>query len=580
MTRRFGFGLMFLLIACGEPRSEKTTLDFLQPYLDTMDAVFDEERAMETVRRLTRFHRLTGTPEYDNAVAIVMTGLNQAGYGSDSGFTASLESYPLDGPLAWRPISGKLKFSGRHGNSVITDFDSIPLMLCENSYPFKGPLTVVDVDSGEKEDDYLRKDLRGKIVLGLAPPAVLFYHAVKNRGAAGVISAHVPELNRPNESPDIVVQDMIPYSADIRSFGIKISPNQHRRLQETLKRGESRIEVDLVSEFIPGQLKVVTAQIQGTKKPQEHLVLIAHLDHYRPGANDNASGAAVLMELAQSARQAIVDGRLKAPERTIDFIWVSEYVNEFRSGGTGAWIRNHMETFKNTVAMISLDMVGENTKKTGGVCRIERFPDPAVRWSERYLETASGWGKEPIGEHLIRGTYLNDYLISVFTSRSRGRDWIFVSNPFEGGSDHVPFVEAGVPAVLTWHFPDRFYHSSLDDADKVDPAEMKNIGVSVGAAVFGLASLSYDQGAELLPLLETAAKQRFEVELTTAQKRIGSGFPRAVEEEVLNAWSTWYEEAVVSTERLIPDPKFRKLTDVSRDVVRDYAKTAIQQIAH
>lgn len=579
MTRRFGFGLLVFLIACGKPYSEKTTLDFLQPYLDTMDVVFDAERAMETVRRLTRFHRLTGTPEYDSAAAIVMTGLHDAGYGSDSAFTASLESYPLDGPFAWRPVRGKLKFSGGKHN-VIADFDSIPLMLCENSYPYKGRLTVVDVGSGEKEDDYLRKDLRGKIVLGQAPPSVLFYHAVKNRGAAGVISANVPELNRAKEFPDIVTLDKIPYSTDIRSFGIKISLNQYRELQAALERGESKIEVDLVSEFIPGQLNVATAQILGTTRPQEHLVLLAHLDHYRPGANDNASGAAALLELARSVRQAIVDGRLKSPERTIDFIWVSEYVNEFRSGGTGAWIRNHMESFKNTVAMISLDMVGEDTKKTGGVCRIERFPDPAVRWSERYLETSSGWGKEPIGEHLIRGTYLNDYLISVFTSRSRGRNWVFVSNPFEGGSDHVPFVEAGVPAVLTWHFPDQFYHSSMDDVDKVDPVEMKNIGVSVGAAIIGLASMSYDDGTEILTLLETAAKKRFEAELTTAQKRIDSGFSRVDEEEVLNAWSTWYEEAVGSTERLIPDPKFRKFTEASREAIRDHAKKAIQQIAH
>lgn len=580
MTRHLQFGMAFLFIACSEPRTEKTALDFLQPYLDTMDAVFDEGRAMETVRRLTRFHRLTGTPDYDSAVAIVMAGLGD-GYGSVSGFTASLESYPLDGPVAWRPISGTLKFMDRQrNNGVIADFDSVPLMVCENSYSFKGRLTIVDVGSGEKEDDYLRKDLRGKVVLGKAPSAVMFHHAVKNRSAAGVISAYVPELNKPDESPNVITRDHIPYSTEIRSFGIKISPNQYRRIREALERGESNVDVNLKSEFITGQLKVVTAQIQGNSKPRDHLVLIAHLDHYRPGANDNASGSAVLLELARSIRQAIVEGRLKAPERTIDFIWVSEYINEFRSGGTGAWIRNHLETFKNTIAAVSLDMVGENTKKTGGVCRIERFPDPAVRWSERYLETASGWGKEPIGEHLIRGTYLNDYLISAFTSRSRGRNWVFVSNPFEGGSDHVPFVEAGVPAVLAWHFPDRFYHSSLDDVDQVDSAEMKNIGVSVGAAAIGLASLSYDQGAELLTLLETAAKSRFEVEIATAQKRIGSGFPRAGEEEVLNAWLSWYEEAILSTERLIPDPKFQKLIEASRDVVRDYAETANQHIAY
>ena len=50
------------------------------------------------------------------------------------------------------------------------------------------------------------------------------------------------------------------------------------------------------------------------------------------------------------------------------------------------------------------------------------------------------------------------------------------TNPYEGGSDHTVFVEAGVPSLLNWHFTDRYYHTNLDRPDKTSAAEMKNVG--------------------------------------------------------------------------------------------------------
>ena len=41
------------------------------------------------------------------------------------------------------------------------------------------------------------------------------------------------------------------------------------------------------------------------------------------------------------------------------------------------------------------------------------------------------------------------------------------TNPFEGGSDHTPFLQFKKPGVLFWHFTDVFYHTDGDRLDKV-----------------------------------------------------------------------------------------------------------------
>ncbi|MEZ5284038.1 MAG: M28 family peptidase [Vicinamibacterales bacterium] len=53
------------------------------------------------------------------------------------------------------------------------------------------------------------------------------------------------------------------------------------------------------------------------------------------------------------------------------------------------------------------------------------------------------------------------------------------TSPYEGGSDHTSFLRAGVPALLNWHFTDRYYHTNLDTIDKVSAAEMGHVAAIV-----------------------------------------------------------------------------------------------------
>src|SRR6185295_1360599 len=77
-----------------------------------------------------------------------------------------------------------------------------------------------------------------------------------------------------------------------------------------------------------------------------------HLDHQRPGANDNASGCVTIMEIARAVAKLIADGKLPAPKRTLRFIWPPEIE------GTFALLTSRPELTRKFKAVVHMDMVG------------------------------------------------------------------------------------------------------------------------------------------------------------------------------------------------------------------------------
>ena len=111
--------------------------------------------------------------------------------------------------------------------------------------------------------------------------------------------------------------------------------------------------------------------------------------------------------------------------------------------------------------MLSLDMTGEDVTKTGGTFLIEKQPDPSAVWA-RPSDPHTEWGASEVKADSLKGSLLNDVHLAVCARRSKDTGWVVRTNPYEGGSDHTVFGEAGVPALLDWHFTDRYYHTNLD----------------------------------------------------------------------------------------------------------------------
>ena len=131
--------------------------------------------------------------------------------------------------------------------------------------------------------------------------------------------------------------------------------------------------------------------------------------------------------------------------------------------------------------MFSLDMTGEDTTKTGGTFLIEKQADPSAVWP-RPSDPHTEWGASKVQAESLKGSLLNDLHLAVAMRRAKDTKWVVRTNPYEGGSDHTAFADAGVPSLLNWHFTDRYYHTNLDRPDKTSPAEMTNVGVAVATS--------------------------------------------------------------------------------------------------
>src|SRR6202011_1867014 len=112
-----------------------------------------------------------------------------------------------------------------------------------------------------------------------------------------------------------------------QTFGFMVSLKTARALRERLAKSEEiRLHATVKAGQHPGNYEVVTATIPGAdpKLKDEEIAFSCHLDHQRPGANDNASGCVTILEVARTLQKLIQDGKLARPPRTIRFIWPPE----------------------------------------------------------------------------------------------------------------------------------------------------------------------------------------------------------------------------------------------------------------
>jgi Zn-dependent M28 family amino/carboxypeptidase len=316
-------------------------------------------------------------------------------------------------------------------------------------------------------------------------------------------------------------------------------------MRERLKNGPVQVKVDIESTFYEGPNRSLIAEIPGAIKPDERIVVVAHVQE--PGANDNASGSATLYVMAASLAHAIRTRALVAPRRTLTFIWTDEI------RGSRQWLTANPELAKAVQYMFSLDMTGEDTAKTGGTFLIEKQPDPSAVWP-RPSDPHSEWGASQVKAETLKGSLLNDLHLAVCLRQAKETKWVVRTNPYEGGSDHTVFGEAGIPSLLNWHFTDRYYHTNLDRPDKTSALEMLNVGVAVGTSAWFLASADERDANAVVDLLAASAASRLALEQKQGAALVAVATDRGKAEEIeaalMAAWRKWYGEALESVRRL------------------------------
>ncbi|MEE9408178.1 MAG: M28 family peptidase [Polaribacter sp.] len=341
------------------------------------------------------------------------------------------------------------------------------------------------------------------------------------------------------------------------------------RLKKSLEKGKVSLNVKVETNIYPSEELTIIADIKGNEKPKERLVFSAHIQE--PGANDNATGVGVALEMASLTAKFIQQKEFQ-PKRTLTFLWGDEIVS------TRRYVKEDSIRAKDIKWGISLDMVGEDTEKTGGIFLIEKMPDPSAIWT-RGNDKHTEWGGSKMKLSQMKPHYLNDFLINKFKKQGKRANWKVSTNPFEGGSDHVPFLRENIPSVLFWHFTDQFYHTDNDRIDKVSKTTLKNVGTTALIAGYTLLNADENTAKSILFNLEKAAVSRLNEELKQSKIALNKGDSLKTQLLIINAWNNWYQESFTTTIDMVSyKNNLNKEIENSKKLIDSISKTIIKKL--
>jgi hypothetical protein len=510
---------------------------------DVVRSAYSGDRALSTVAFVERRWRWPGNRGFEESIDHVVEQLRAAGYVDEKAakptdrLTYRIEQRPMSGP-AWDPLDASLAIVG--SPTPLLQWATNRNMLAVNSASTPEGGVEAEVVSVGKGDNgaFDRVSVAGKIVFGEMPVGRLSTEARK-RGAIGVLAYSMPDYTQPATHRTSIQFSSISADTGANAWGLLLSYNAREALQRALAAGPVRVQVMTRSRFSSSVERTVIADVHGSSKPNERFVFSAHVQE--PGANDNASGVGAQVEMARVVSSLVRAGTVD-PRRSITFIWGNE-IQQTRNYLADA---SRAETVK---WGLSLDMVGEDTEKTGGTFLIEKMPDPSAVWT-RGDDHHTEWGGSPLTVDQLTPHFFNDFVLRRCLDQAAVTGWVVRTNPFEGGSDHVPFLDAHKPGVLFWHFTDVYYHTDGDRLPNVSPRELANVGVSALVSALTLASADGATARALVAELERAAMARLDAETALSRQAIGKGGDRSKEQMILDTWTGWYRAAVRTTSEI------------------------------
>lgn len=467
------------------------------------------EAAKRNLDTITLQHRMRASSQFDSATQHILNQLRH--YGLDD---VELLEYPADGRTMFgtqksRPVwdvrSAELwELSEVNGETVrsrrLGDWDSVPLTLAQDSLSGEATTTLVDIGAGTSNADYAGKEIRGKLVLTSSQPESVVERAVGEFGAAGIISYAPNQRSAWWKEDDRLVRwghlDSFP---ETESFGFMISLGEARKLQARLASGEQiLLHARVDASHQTGVYGFATAAIRGTDRANEDIHFTCHLDHPRPGANDNASGCVSILETARTLNALVQEGILPRPSRTIRFLWPAEIE------GSIMYLSSHPDVSR-IKANIHMDMVGGGPV-TKAVFRISGGPISVPSF-------IADLGHE-IGHFMneqTEGFASGDTVDFPLNAPEGGKEPLLaLMEGLDMGSDHDVFFEGSwaIPGLYLHDWPDRYIHTNYDLAANIDPTKLKRAAFIGAVSAWFLANMSDEDVPAVLSLLERNALAR------------------------------------------------------------------------
>ena len=407
-------------------------------FIKKLTSFVSVDRILDNIAWITRFHRMQASPDL----------LRAAEYAVEQ-----FESYGLEAELVRIPIGdwvgGVPGFDGWECRDAelwleepemrkLADWHENKFSLIQRSAPIDGVFDVTADKDG---------DLSGKFLLTDDMKDITRVHKYIDRGAVGIIFYGIgnSSIDLPDARRYLSFWWTRGYQRKISGF--TLTYRQGLYLKGLLAQGKQvkgRARVD--SRFYDGTFDIATAVLRG-ESPEE-IVLTAHICHPKNEANDNASGAGVVMEVARVLSHLVANGTIKRPVRSIRFILVPEI------NGSNAFYLERPETARNGLMGLNFDMVGSNLKLSRGVMLLDKHPAVLGGYSSalvnrlrrRFVDGVKNW---------LGTAYFNNMAMETV--------------PFGDGTDHLVLSDPhfGIPAPTMINWPDRYYHTDHDTIDKL-----------------------------------------------------------------------------------------------------------------
>lgn len=516
-----------------------------------------QEISGETAKRhlefLARHHRMRGSRGFHLSAEYIAEQLRAYGLSE-----VQIERFPADGRTfygaqkarpAWDAEFAELWELRRAGDEWVphlrlASWDAMPVTLAQDSESADVTADLIDVGDGTSQGDYAGKDVAGKIVLAAAQPGAVARLAVERYGAVGIISyAQNQRTAWWGEDENLIRWGHLDSFSPTRTFAFMISLKQARAFQQRLRRGETiRLRATVGAGRRPGVYEVVTALIPGSDpaRQSEEIAFSCHLDHQRPGANDNASGCVAILEVARALSRLIREGKISRPARSLRFIWPPEIE------GTLALVNSRPDLIRRIKAVIHMDMVGGG-QETKAIFHITRSPASLPSFVNDVAEAIGEFVNEQTAAFASTGS-----AALPLHAPEGGKEPLRAElAEFSLGSDHQVYTDGsiGIPAIYLNDWPDRYIHTNFDSPANIDPTKLKRAAFIGATSGYFLATVSAADAPAILTILQAHSLRRT---ATMLERRRGLTDDEATR---LTRFHLWYERAVIdSMQRFFPIP--------------------------
>lgn len=417
------------LSACS-PQVSMSEMHHLEHSVTEFLEELDAENMLTSIEELAREPRISGT-ESEKQAASYLTGQLE-----NFGYNVYVQPFKFDKYIP--PISLRLAVDG---------FDRT-LSPAALQFSVSGHVTGEIVDAGfGLASDYDSIDAKGKIIL-VAAIRTPFDELVLNASRAGAtaiiihfpkgypidrwsLGKHnnkfIPALTLSQEDGTALMEHMNTYGTSKGTVTIKGARIEKENSQNLIALKQPDFEMD---------------------KSKEIIIVGAHYDSVKqaPGASDNASGTAVVLEVARALKEVPTN-------KEIRFLFFG--AEEVGLLGSEYYVRSlSKKEINRSIAMFNLDMVGSLDAGKLAIQTVDGSTNAATEAASKAYEELNGDS---------------------------------VSIDIGSRSDHAPFHEAGIDSALFVYSPvEEWYHSPDDTIDKISKEKLLNVAKVVGKSTLEL----------------------------------------------------------------------------------------------